>query len=53
MLPKDAPSGTFTFREILQDISKFVQSSTELCVIGIRLLSELVVEINQMDEVIF
>ena len=27
------------------------KSSTELCVIGIRLLSELVNEINQMDEV--
>ena len=27
------------------------QTSTEQCIIGIRLLSELVVEVNQMDEI--
>lgn len=51
MSGKDTSNGSYSFREILQDISKFIQNSTELCVIGIRLLSELVVEINHMDEV--
>lgn len=75
MLPKESGETGYSFREILQDISKFIQvnifaivhsrvscskliiffspkkNSTELCVIGIRLLNELVVEINQMDEV--
>ncbi|CAF0733817.1 unnamed protein product, partial [Brachionus calyciflorus] len=43
-------NGNYPFREILQDVSKFVQNTPELCVIGIQLLSELVNEINHLDE---
>ncbi len=50
-LPKENGATCFKFREILQDITKFIQTSTEQCIIGIRLLSELVVEVNQMDEI--
>ena len=50
-LPKENGETSYSFRDILQDITKFIQSSTEQCIIGIRLLSELVVEINHMDEI--
>jgi exportin-7 len=50
MLPKENGATGYSFREILQDISKFIQNSTETGVIGVRLLNELVVEINQIDE---
>jgi exportin-7 len=51
VFPKENGGSSYSFREIIQDISKFLQNSTELSVIGISLLSELVVEINHLDEV--
>jgi exportin-7 len=49
-LPRDGEN-VFIFREIIEDVSKFIQSSTDKCIIGVRLLNDVVVKINNMDEI--
>lgn len=41
----------FLFRDVVNDISTFLQGSVEHCMIGVQLLSQLTCEMNQMSEV--
>nr|CAB3267798.1 exportin-7-A-like [Phallusia mammillata] len=39
------------FRNVISDISKFLQGNTEQCNVGIQLLTELVADINRSDNI--
>ncbi|XP_037051893.1 ran-binding protein 16 [Bradysia coprophila] len=39
------------FRNVLDDVKKFLQGSVEHCMIGVQILSQLTCEMNQMSEV--
>ncbi|KAL4714799.1 hypothetical protein ACJJTC_002658 [Scirpophaga incertulas] len=40
---------TTVFQNVMSDISSFLQGPAEVCTIGVQLLSQLVVEMNQVD----
>merc|ERR1719357_548750 len=46
----DVKEEDFVFREVIQDVSKFLQGSVEHCMIGVQLLNQLTCEMNQMSE---
>ncbi|XP_041988745.1 exportin-7 [Aricia agestis] len=41
----------YVFHNVMNDISSFLQGPAELCTIGVQLLSQLVVEMNQVSDV--
>ncbi|XP_030756336.1 exportin-7 [Sitophilus oryzae] len=47
----DCPKDDFVFRNVVADVGKFLQGSAEHCMIGVQLLSQLTVEMNQISEV--
>ncbi|KAK9872641.1 hypothetical protein WA026_018776 [Henosepilachna vigintioctopunctata] len=47
----DSHKDEFIFRNVVADISKFLQGSVEYCMIGVQLLSQLTCEMNQISEV--
>ncbi|XP_071447745.1 exportin-7 isoform X2 [Hetaerina americana] len=46
----DSDKDEFVFRNVVTDISKFLQGSVEHCMIGVQLLSQLTCEMNQISE---
>ncbi|XP_044593823.1 exportin-7 isoform X2 [Cotesia glomerata] len=46
----DSDKDDYVFRNVVGDISKFLQGSVEHCMIGVQLLSQLTCEINQISE---
>ncbi|KAL1122988.1 hypothetical protein AAG570_003312, partial [Ranatra chinensis] len=46
----DSVKDDFIFRNVIHDITKFLQGSVEHCMIGVQLLSELTCEMNQISE---
>ena len=46
----DVKEEDFVFREVIQDVSKFLQGSVDHCMIGVQLLNQLTCEMNQMSE---
>ncbi|KAJ2939896.1 hypothetical protein O0L34_g6599 [Tuta absoluta] len=40
----------FVFQNVMNDITSFLQGPAEMCTIGVQLLSQLVVEMNQVSE---
>lgn len=47
----DSDKDEYVFRNVVGDISKFLQGSVEHCMIGVQLLSQLTCEMNQISEV--
>ncbi|XP_014218065.1 exportin-7 isoform X2 [Copidosoma floridanum] len=47
----DSDKEEFIFRNVVNDVSKFLQGSVEHCMIGVQLLSQLTSEMNQISEV--
>ena len=47
----DSLKEVFFFRKIDQDVKEFLQGSVEHCMIGVQILSNLTVEMNQIAEV--
>ncbi|XP_023702744.1 exportin-7 isoform X3 [Cryptotermes secundus] len=46
----DSDKDEFVFRNVVTDITKFLQGSVEHCMIGVQLLSQLTCEMNQISE---
>ncbi|XP_046385116.1 exportin-7 isoform X2 [Ischnura elegans] len=46
----DSEKDEFVFRNVVTDITKFLQGSVEHCMIGVQLLSQLTCEMNQISE---
>ncbi|OXU26700.1 hypothetical protein TSAR_005650 [Trichomalopsis sarcophagae] len=46
----DSDKDEFVFRNVVSDVSKFLQGSVEHCMIGVQLLSQLTCEMNQISE---
>ncbi|XP_044761440.1 exportin-7 isoform X1 [Coccinella septempunctata] len=46
----DSHKDEFIFRNVVNDITKFLQGSVEHCMIGVQLLSQLTCEMNQISE---
>ncbi|XP_074108338.1 ran-binding protein 16 isoform X1 [Cotesia typhae] len=46
----DSDKDDYVFRNVVGDISKFLQGSVEHCMIGVQLLSQLTCEMNQISE---
>ncbi|XP_044735322.1 exportin-7 isoform X2 [Chrysoperla carnea] len=46
----DLNKDVFVFRNVVADITKFLQGSVEHCMIGVQLLSQLTCEMNQISE---
>ena len=46
----DAKEEEFVFRDVIQDVTKFLQGSADHCMIGVQLLSQLTCEMNQISE---
>nr|CAD7194109.1 unnamed protein product [Timema douglasi] len=46
----DSDKEEFVFRNVVTDISKFLQGSVEHCMVGVQLLSQLTCEMNQISE---
>ncbi|KAJ8686986.1 hypothetical protein QAD02_022780 [Eretmocerus hayati] len=46
----DSEKDEFVFRNVINDVSKFLQGSVEHCVVGVHLLSNLTSEMNQISE---
>nr|CAD7587311.1 unnamed protein product [Timema genevievae] len=46
----DSDKEEFVFRNVVADISKFLQGSVEHCMVGVQLLSQLTCEMNQISE---
>ncbi|XP_014255047.1 exportin-7 isoform X2 [Cimex lectularius] len=46
----DTVKDEFVFRNVISDITKFLQGSVEHCMIGVQLLSQLTCEMNQISE---
>ncbi|XP_065226842.1 exportin-7 isoform X3 [Planococcus citri] len=46
----DGEKEDYVFRNVVNDISQFLQGSVEYCMVGVQLLSELVVEMNQISD---
>ncbi|XP_045456955.1 exportin-7-B [Melitaea cinxia] len=40
----------FVFHNVMNDVSSFLQGPAEMCTIGVQLLSQLVIEMNQVSE---
>lgn len=40
----------YVFRNVVHDVSHFLQGSVEHCIIGVQILSQLTIEMNQMTE---
>ncbi|XP_046431531.1 exportin-7 isoform X1 [Neodiprion fabricii] len=47
----DSDKEEYVFRNVVTDITKFLQGSVEHCMIGVQLLSQLTCEMNQISEV--
>ncbi|KAI4504691.1 hypothetical protein M0802_000241 [Mischocyttarus mexicanus] len=47
----DSEKEEYVFRNVVGDITKFLQGSVEHCMIGVQLLSQLTCEMNQISEV--
>ncbi|XP_039282073.1 exportin-7 isoform X2 [Nilaparvata lugens] len=46
----DCDKDEYIFRNVVADVSKFLQGSVEHCMIGVQLLSQLTCEMNQISE---
>ncbi|XP_037091986.1 LOW QUALITY PROTEIN: exportin-7-like [Pollicipes pollicipes] len=46
----DAAKDDFVFRNVIEDVSVFLQGSVEHCMIGVQLLSQLTVEMNTLTD---
>ncbi|XP_034838270.1 LOW QUALITY PROTEIN: exportin-7-B [Maniola hyperantus] len=46
----DTVKEEFVFHNVMNDVSSFLQGPAELCTIGVQLLSQLIVEMNQMSD---
>ena len=46
----DSKEEEFVFRNVIQDVTKFLQGSADHCMIGVQLLSQLTCEMNQISE---
>uniref|UniRef100_A0A8D8RPF3 Exportin-7 n=2 Tax=Cacopsylla melanoneura TaxID=428564 RepID=A0A8D8RPF3_9HEMI len=46
----DSEKDEFVFRNVIQDVSNFLQGSVEHCIIGVQILSQLTGEMNQISE---
>ncbi|XP_024219756.1 exportin-7 isoform X1 [Halyomorpha halys] len=46
----DCIKDEFVFRNVINDITKFLQGAVEHCMIGVQLLSQLTCEMNQISE---
>jgi len=46
----DNEKDEFVFRNVMSDVNKFLSGSTEHCMLGIQLLSQLTCEMNQISE---
>jgi len=46
----DSKEEEFVFRDVIQDVTKFLQGSADHCMIGVQLLSQLTCEMNQISE---
>ncbi|XP_043270659.1 exportin-7 isoform X2 [Venturia canescens] len=46
----DSDKDEYVFRNVVSDVSKFLQGSVEHCMIGVQLLSQLTCEINQISD---
>ncbi|XP_026275321.1 exportin-7 isoform X1 [Frankliniella occidentalis] len=46
----DNDKDEFVFRNVVSDVTKFLQGSVEHCMIGVQLLSQLTCEMNQISE---
>ncbi|KAH0956372.1 hypothetical protein HN011_009423 [Eciton burchellii] len=46
----DSDKDEFVFRNVVSDVTKFLQGSVEHCMIGVQLLSQLTCEMNQISE---
>ncbi|CAK1587578.1 unnamed protein product [Parnassius mnemosyne] len=46
----DMVKGEYVFHNVMNDISSFLQGPAEMCAIGVQLLSQLVLEMNQVSE---
>jgi len=46
----DVKEDDFVFRDVINDVTKFLQGSAEHCMIGVQLLSQLTCEMNQISE---
>ncbi|XP_043194431.1 exportin-7-B-like isoform X2 [Amphibalanus amphitrite] len=46
----DATKDDFVFRNVIEDVSVFLQGSVQHCMIGVQLLSQLTVEMNTLTE---
>ncbi|XP_044003499.1 exportin-7 isoform X1 [Aphidius gifuensis] len=46
----DSDKDDYVFRNVVGDISKFLQGSVEHCMVGVQLLSQLTCEMNQISE---
>lgn len=46
----DAKEEEFVFRDVIQDVTKFLQGSADHCMIGVQLLSQITCEMNQISE---
>jgi exportin-7 len=46
----DTKEEDFVFRNVISDVTKFLQGSAEHCMMGVQLLSQLTCEMNQISE---
>lgn len=46
----DSDKDDYIFRNVVNDVTKFLQGSVEHCMIGVQLLSQLTCEMNQISE---
>ncbi|XP_043247969.1 exportin-7 isoform X2 [Colletes gigas] len=46
----DSDKDEFVFRNVVNDVAKFLQGSVEHCMIGVQLLSQLTCEMNQVSD---
>ena len=44
----DSKDDEFVFRNVISDVTKFLQGSADHCMIGVQLLSQLTCEMNQV-----
>ena len=44
----DSKDDEFVFRNVIRDVTKFLQGSADHCLIGVQLLSQLTCEMNQV-----
>ena len=49
----DSKDDEFVFRNVISDVTKFLQGSADHCMIGVQLLSQLTCEMNQVSFLLF